>query len=98
MHSLNFLTAQKRADLIAFLESLTGEMPANFGHRDCGHEPGKEITALWQRYDAGLSDRRGDGGQSVRAGPLVRRQSPRPAESRTAPAEDKEPAPRSVMS
>ena len=31
MHSLNFLTAQERADLIAFLESLTGEMPANSG-------------------------------------------------------------------
>jgi cytochrome c peroxidase len=31
MHSLNFLNAQERADLIAFLESLTGEMPANSG-------------------------------------------------------------------
>ena len=31
MHALNFLTAQERADLIAFLESLTGEMPANSG-------------------------------------------------------------------
>jgi cytochrome c peroxidase len=31
MHSLNFLTAQDRADLIAFLESLTGEVPANSG-------------------------------------------------------------------
>ncbi len=31
MHSLNFLTAKERADLIAFLESLTGEMPANSG-------------------------------------------------------------------
>jgi cytochrome c peroxidase len=31
MHPLNFLTAQERADLIAFLESLTGEIPANSG-------------------------------------------------------------------
>jgi cytochrome c peroxidase len=31
MHPLNFLSAQERADLIAFLESLTGEMPANSG-------------------------------------------------------------------
>lgn len=31
MHSLNFLTAQERVDLISFLESLTGEMPANSG-------------------------------------------------------------------
>ncbi len=31
MHPLNFLTAQERADLMEFLESLTGEMPANSG-------------------------------------------------------------------
>jgi len=31
MHSLNFLTAQERADLMAFLESLTGDVPANSG-------------------------------------------------------------------
>ncbi len=31
MHPLNFLTAQERADLIAFLESLTGEIPVNSG-------------------------------------------------------------------
>ena len=31
MRPLNFLTAQERADLMEFLESLTGEMPANSG-------------------------------------------------------------------
>ena len=31
VHSLDFLTAQERADLIAFMESLTGEMPKNSG-------------------------------------------------------------------
>jgi cytochrome c peroxidase len=31
VHALDFLTAQERADLIAFMESLTGEMPKNVG-------------------------------------------------------------------
>jgi cytochrome c peroxidase len=31
VHALDFLTGQERADLLAFLESLTGEMPANVG-------------------------------------------------------------------
>ncbi len=31
IHALDFLTAQQRADLVAFLESLTGEMPRNAG-------------------------------------------------------------------
>lgn len=31
VHALDFLTAQERADLIAFMESLTGEMPPNSG-------------------------------------------------------------------
>lgn len=31
IHTLDFLTGQERADLLAFLESLTGEMPANVG-------------------------------------------------------------------
>jgi cytochrome c peroxidase len=31
VHSLEFLTAQERADLLAFMESLTGEMPKNAG-------------------------------------------------------------------
>ena len=31
VHSLAFLTAQERADLLAFMESLTGELPKNAG-------------------------------------------------------------------
>jgi cytochrome c peroxidase len=31
MHALDFLTAEERADLLAFLNSLTGELPANLG-------------------------------------------------------------------
>jgi cytochrome c peroxidase len=31
VHSLDFLTAQERADLLAFMESLTGTMPKNAG-------------------------------------------------------------------
>lgn len=31
IHALDFLTGQERADLLAFLESLTGEMPPNVG-------------------------------------------------------------------
>ena len=31
IHVLDFLTGQERADLKAFLESLTGEMPKNVG-------------------------------------------------------------------
>jgi cytochrome c peroxidase len=31
VHSLEFLSAQERADLLAFMESLTGEMPKNAG-------------------------------------------------------------------
>jgi cytochrome c peroxidase len=39
---LDFLTGQERADLQAFLESLTGEMPANIGPP----EPARQATAL----------------------------------------------------
>ena len=31
VHALDFLTGQERADLLAFLESLTGEVPPNVG-------------------------------------------------------------------
>lgn len=31
IHALDFLSGQERADLLAFLESLTGEMPPNVG-------------------------------------------------------------------
>jgi len=31
IHALDFLTGQQRTDLVAFLESLTGEMPPNVG-------------------------------------------------------------------
>jgi len=31
IHALEFLTGQQRTDLVAFLESLTGEMPPNVG-------------------------------------------------------------------
>jgi cytochrome c peroxidase len=31
VHALDFLTAQERADLLAFMQSLTGEMPKNVG-------------------------------------------------------------------
>ncbi|HWR17482.1 MAG TPA: cytochrome c peroxidase [Terriglobales bacterium] len=40
VHALDFLTAQERADLIAFMESLTGEMP-----KDVGPLPQHELTA-----------------------------------------------------
>jgi cytochrome c peroxidase len=31
IHALDFLNAEERADLLAFLNSLTGEIPANLG-------------------------------------------------------------------
>ena len=31
IHALDFLSGRERADLVAFLESLTGEMPPNVG-------------------------------------------------------------------
>jgi len=31
VHALDFLTGREREDLLAFLESLTGELPANVG-------------------------------------------------------------------
>ena len=34
VHALDFLTGKEREDLLAFLESLTGEMPANVGPPD----------------------------------------------------------------
>jgi cytochrome c peroxidase len=38
IHVLDFLSGQERADLQAFLESLTGEMPANIGPPEAAKE------------------------------------------------------------
>ncbi len=52
IHVLDFLTGQERADLLAFLKSLTGEMPRNAG------PPGKPTRA------GGSAPRRGSQGAS----------------------------------
>jgi cytochrome c peroxidase len=41
VHALDFLTAQERADLLAFMESLTGDMPKNVGplQQTVAHQP-----------------------------------------------------------
>ncbi len=41
IHALDFLTGQERADLVAFLKSLTGEMPPNVGPPGNRQQPSK---------------------------------------------------------
>ena len=41
IHALDFLSGQERADLVAFLESLTGEMPPNVGPSTKRQTPSK---------------------------------------------------------
>ncbi len=41
IHALDFLAGQERTDLVAFLESLTGEMPPNVGPSGNRQQPFK---------------------------------------------------------
>ncbi len=45
VHALDFLTAQERADLIAFMESLTGEMPKDAGpvEQNVAQQPAQSV-------------------------------------------------------